>query len=120
MHIYKIRRNEETAKIQGNRNPFIDYPEMVEHIWGDKKETDIVLPTKEEMLKVSKDYKAGKTPVVYDFSERHMEYATSQSFLNNATNPVGFNLIKGIDSKPPINLEQFDNGKYIKIYRKFI
>lgn len=29
-------RNEAIARWQKNRNPFIDHPEMVEHIWGDK------------------------------------------------------------------------------------
>lgn len=29
-------RNEAVYKHQHNRNPFIDHPEMVEHIWGDK------------------------------------------------------------------------------------
>ena len=28
-------RNEKVYAIQGNRNPFIDYPELVEYIWGD-------------------------------------------------------------------------------------
>lgn len=32
----EVRRNEEVYKLQGNRNPFIDYPELVEHIWGMK------------------------------------------------------------------------------------
>ncbi|MGL4293115.1 MAG: endonuclease [Bacteroidales bacterium] len=29
-------RNEAVAKIQGNRNPFIDDPELAEYIWGEK------------------------------------------------------------------------------------
>ena len=36
-----------------------------------------------------KDHKNGKTPVVYDFSERHMEYATSYTFSDDI-NPKGF------------------------------
>lgn len=31
---WEMERNDETAKIQGNRNPFIDYPELAEIIWG--------------------------------------------------------------------------------------
>ncbi len=34
----EIKRNEEIFKIQKNRNPFIDYPELIEHIWGGKKD----------------------------------------------------------------------------------
>lgn len=40
----EIKRQEAVYQIQHNRNPFIDYPEMVEHIWGNKKEIAIVLP----------------------------------------------------------------------------
>ena len=35
----EIKRNNEVAKIQKNRNPFIDYPELVDYIWGDKVST---------------------------------------------------------------------------------
>jgi hypothetical protein len=33
----EIDRNEAVYKHQNNRNPFIDYPELAEHIWGNKK-----------------------------------------------------------------------------------
>lgn len=31
----EINRNEEIYKLQKNRNPFIDYPQLAEYIWGD-------------------------------------------------------------------------------------
>ena len=33
----EIKRNEAIYGIQGNRNPFIDHPELAEHIWGNKQ-----------------------------------------------------------------------------------
>ena len=33
----EIKRNEAIYGIQGNRNPFIDHPELAEFIWGDKQ-----------------------------------------------------------------------------------
>lgn len=35
----EIKRNDAVYEVQGNRNPFIDHPDLVEHIWGDKKTT---------------------------------------------------------------------------------
>lgn len=35
----EIERNEGVYKHQNNRNPYVDHPEMVEHIWGDKLDT---------------------------------------------------------------------------------
>ena len=31
----EIRRNEVICGIQGNRNPFVDYPQLCEYVWGD-------------------------------------------------------------------------------------
>lgn len=33
----EIDRNEAVYRIQNNRNPFIDYPELAEYIWGNRK-----------------------------------------------------------------------------------
>ena len=33
----EVCRADRISTIQGNRNPYIDYPELVEYIWGDKK-----------------------------------------------------------------------------------
>lgn len=38
-------RNEEVYKIQNNRNPFIDFPELAEYIWGNKVGEAFVVPT---------------------------------------------------------------------------
>ena len=42
------------------------------------------------------NYRNGiNTSKVYDFSERHMEYATTKTFANNKTNPIGYNRVVG-------------------------
>lgn len=42
------------------------------------------------------NYRNGiNTSKVYDFSERHMEYATTKTFANNTNNPIGYNRVVG-------------------------
>ncbi|MCM1293107.1 MAG: endonuclease [Bacteroides sp.] len=41
----EINRNEAVYKIQNNRNPFIDDPDLAEYIWGNKKGQAYKLPT---------------------------------------------------------------------------
>ncbi len=50
----EINRNEEVFKYQNNRNPFIDLPDLVEYVWGNK--TD-------QVYKLPDEYKAG-TPTL--------------------------------------------------------
>lgn len=40
----ELDRNETVYSIQGNRNPFIDYPELAEYIWGDKVGNKFYVP----------------------------------------------------------------------------
>lgn len=48
----EITRNNEIYKYQKNRNPFIDYPLLAEHIWGNKKGTPWSMTTGIENLKI--------------------------------------------------------------------
>lgn len=56
------------------------------------------------------DYKNQKSPIVYDFSERHMEYATSRTFLNNAINDNGFNRKVGDGGNSYLYIPYLTNG----------
>lgn len=41
----ELDRNNAIEKTQGNRNPFIDYPDLIEYLWGDKKGQKVSLAT---------------------------------------------------------------------------
>lgn len=61
----EITRNDRVSGIQGNRNPFVDFPNLMEYIWGDS--TDIAID-----IRTTK--KAGKSSgTIIDPSEKPAE-----------------------------------------------
>ena len=54
----EIRRNNAVSKIQGNRNPFVDFPNLMDYIWGDS----IDYAFDPETTECSQNYKGGDTP----------------------------------------------------------
>ncbi len=49
----ELDRQEEVYKIQGNRNPFIDCPDLVELIWGDKQTETFAAPAIDKPFLIS-------------------------------------------------------------------
>jgi len=57
------------------------------------------------------DYRNGiTTPIVYDFSERHMDYATTREFLNGEINKFGFNRVPGDTAVDGVAMAYLTNG----------
>ena len=56
------------------------------------------------------DYHNNSTSKVYDFSERHLEYATTKKFLNGAINENGFNRELGIGGSSIFTQAYLTNG----------
>ena len=57
-----------------------------------------------------KDYYNNKTTHNYDFSERHMEYSTTKTFLNNQINENGFNRASGDGGSSALARAYLTNG----------
>lgn len=90
-------RNEQVYKIQNNRNPFIDYPELAEHIWGNKQGVPFNL---------NGAGNTGGTPtLITPVQDMALEFgqvaigasATAQLFFNgeNLTEPVSLTVYTG-------------------------
>lgn len=54
----EVKRNNEVSKIQGNRNPFVDFPNLMEYIWGDSIDYEF----NPEKTKRSSEFGDGDTP----------------------------------------------------------
>lgn len=67
----ELTRNEVISSIQGNRNPFVDYPQLVDYIWGDKSTEPYQPPTEDdepEKTPLRAVYSLAKDAKIYLFS----------------------------------------------------
>lgn len=89
----EIDRNEAIYKAQHNRNPFIDHPELAEHIWGDKSSTGWTGTTVNPELSLPVD---GST----------IAFGTTMIGVSRTTSLV----IKGIALEGTVNVATKGNG----------
>ncbi len=52
----EMRRNDAVEKIQGNRNPFVDYPDLVEYVWGEKSTEPYIPEQKRDKMPLKAVY----------------------------------------------------------------
>ncbi len=81
---WEIARNDKVYKIQGNRNPFVDYPELAEYIWGDKTDTEWYPVDSNEPAIISP-----KDQSDIDLGLTAVNYPLSQELLIKVRNPEG-------------------------------
>lgn len=95
----EIQRNEAVYAIQGNRNPFIDHPELADYIWG------------KDTLKTF-DYPA-ETGAFLISPRRRFQFDFGPIFLN-ATKTMTFKL-QGVNISSPVTISLARNNPYIQI-----
>jgi endonuclease I len=105
----EINRNEEVYKIQKNRNPFIDYPDLAEYIWGSKKGEPWSLSLGIEDLTIK--FSISPNPVQNSLNIETDESNLTYIIYNLSGLVMAENVLNVFSNS--IDVSQFDNGMYL-------
>ena len=87
----ELKRADEIYKLQKNRNPYIDYPELVEHLWGENKGEPFFFAPSTDPIILKPTNNA-----VYEFESVHYEATSTEVILvksRNLTSDITLSLI---------------------------
>jgi endonuclease I len=104
----ELNRNNAVEKVQKNRNPFIDYPALAEHIWGNKKGVAWSLTSGIDDLQI--EFSISPNPV-----KDIINIATDEHNLSYCIYNLSGQLLQQqeLTGNTGINADFLDNGMYL-------
>ncbi len=103
------QRNEAVYEYQHNRNPFIDYPELVSYLWGDSTSYAFSLLGREGL-------QSGNLLQVYTHQGLLYVLSTKPGLWVEVFNPMGISLLKATTTGTNQSLGAFSPGVYVVRY----
>lgn len=104
----ETNRNNAVEKIQDNRNPFIDHPELAEYIWGNKKGTPWSLTAGIDELKVEFTLSPNPAKDILNISTDEQSISCSVFNLNGQ-----LLLQQTLNNSEVLSVATLNNGMYL-------